>query len=127
MRNLIIGLVGLVLMIGGCTYNSHLEEYNKRVISEHVVTCEPVDVFFISKTDSCEGTVQVDGELVMFTSDYETAREVYKAMLNQTPVQMPTYYIGQPVDTSDPIWARIIIVLGIGLAVFASLKELFEH
>lgn len=127
MRNLIMGLVGLVLMIGGCTYNVHLEEYNKRVISEHVVTCEPVDVFFISKTDSCEGTVQVDGELVMFTSDYETAREVYKAMLNQTTVQMPTHYIGQPVDTSDPIWARIILIWGIGLAVFASLAELFEH
>lgn len=127
MRNLIIGLVGLVLMVGGCTYNAHLEEYNKQVISEHVVTCEPVDVFFISKTDSCEGTVQVDGELVMFTSDYETAREVYKAMLNQTTVQMPTYYIGQPVDTSDLIWTRIIMTIGIGLTVFASLEELFDN
>lgn len=114
-------------MIGGCTYNGHLEAYNKRVISEHTIECEPVDVFFISKTDSCEGTVQVDGELVMFTSDYETAREVYKAMLNQTTVQMPTYYIGQPVDTSDLIWTRIIMMLGIGLTVFASLEELFEH
>lgn len=127
MRNLIIGLVGLVLMFGGFIYNVHLEEYNKRVISEHKVECEPVDVFFISKTDSCEGTVQVDGELVMFTSDYETAREVYKAMLNQTTVQMPTHYIGQPVDTSDPSWSYIIIIIGIGLTVFASLEELFEH
>lgn len=127
MRNLIIGLVGLVLMIGGCTYNGHLEEYNKRTIKENTIICEPVDVFFISKTDSCEGTVQVDGELVMFTSDYETAREVYKAMLNQTTVQMPTHYIGQPVDTSDLIWTRIIMVWGIGLTVFASLEELFEH
>ena len=114
-------------MLGGFVYNVHLEEYNKRVINEHKVTCEPVDVFFISKTDSCEGTVQVDGELVMFTSDYETAREVYKAMLNQTTVQMPTHYIGQPADTIDPLWDYIIIIFGIVLAVFGSLKELFDN